>query len=89
MAKDHTNTKRKFVNKKREARNARKAKNFKGNCFNYNKLGHMTKECRASKKAKKTKANMIKNQFVRVDIAYLNLTDVVFESNLIDNPKEW
>lgn len=81
--------KRKFVSNKPYTINARKAKKLKGNCFNCDKLGHMTKECRAPKKAKKIEANLTENRYIPLDKSELSLTAVVFEANYVDNPKEW
>ncbi|XP_070022287.1 uncharacterized protein [Nicotiana sylvestris] len=60
-------------------------KRFNGNCYNCGKAGQKSMECRAPKKDKKKgQANMVeKHEDVDDSCAML------FECNLVGNPKEW
>ncbi|XP_062119061.1 uncharacterized protein LOC133832776 [Humulus lupulus] len=60
---------------------------FQGKCFNYNKSGHKSSDCRLLKK-KGNEANAV--EAMSQEIADLDLCVVVSEINLVDaNPKEW
>ncbi|KAL0320072.1 UNVERIFIED_CONTAM: Retrovirus-related Pol polyprotein from transposon TNT 1-94 [Sesamum radiatum] len=63
-----------------------KAKKIKENCYNYGKPNHMAKDCRLSKK---NQAHVSEVRSVPIDLGELNLSVVVFEANLVDNPREW
>ncbi|KAK4397602.1 hypothetical protein Sango_1235700 [Sesamum angolense] len=63
-----------------------RAKMIKGNCYNCGKPNHMAKDCRLPKK---NQAHISKVRSVPIDLGELNLTVVVFEANLVDNPREW
>ncbi|XP_012846692.1 PREDICTED: uncharacterized protein LOC105966643 [Erythranthe guttata] len=45
----------------------------------------MAKDCRQPKR----QANMVEDKSVPIDMSDLNLCAVVFEANLVNNPKEW
>nr|XP_009758309.1 PREDICTED: uncharacterized protein LOC104211015 [Nicotiana sylvestris] len=60
-------------------------KKLKGNCHNYENLGHKAAECRVpNKEKKKGQANMVKtNNYID------DLCTMLSECNLVRNPKEW
>ncbi|KAL0368431.1 UNVERIFIED_CONTAM: Retrovirus-related Pol polyprotein from transposon TNT 1-94 [Sesamum calycinum] len=59
---------------------------IKGNCYNCGKPNHMAKDCRLPKK---NHAHVSEVRSVPIDLGELNLSAVVFEANLVDNPREW
>ncbi|XP_070022222.1 uncharacterized protein [Nicotiana sylvestris] len=60
-------------------------KKFKGNCYNYGKVGHKSPDCRLPKKDKKKgQANIVENND---DID--DLCAMLSEYNLVGNQKEW
>ena len=62
-------------------------KKFQGKCFNCDKMGHKSTECRLPKR-KKHQAHMVDE--VAQDMSEISLSAVVSEVNLIgSNPKEW
>ncbi|KAK4407668.1 hypothetical protein Sango_0347800 [Sesamum angolense] len=63
-----------------------RAKMIKGNCYNYGKPNHMAKDCRLTKK---NQAHVSEVMSVPIDLGELNLSTVVFEANLVHNPREW
>ncbi|KAL0298615.1 UNVERIFIED_CONTAM: hypothetical protein Sradi_6521300 [Sesamum radiatum] len=63
-----------------------RAKMIKGNCYNCGKPNHMAKDCRLPKK---NQAYVSEVRSVPIDLGELNLSAVVFEANLVDNPREW
>ncbi|KAK4385745.1 hypothetical protein Sango_2698500 [Sesamum angolense] len=63
-----------------------RAKMIKGNCYNFGKPNHMAKNCQIPKK---NQAHILKVRSVHIDLGELNLSAVVFEANLVDNPREW
>ncbi|KAL0440671.1 UNVERIFIED_CONTAM: hypothetical protein Sradi_0006000 [Sesamum radiatum] len=63
-----------------------RAKMIKGNCYNYGKPNHMAKDRRLPKK---NQAHVSEIRSVPIDLVELNLSAVVFEANLLDNPREW
>ncbi|KAL0324704.1 UNVERIFIED_CONTAM: hypothetical protein Scaly_2437500 [Sesamum calycinum] len=79
----NTSTKRKRVDYKP---NKERAKIIKGNCYNCGKPNHMAKDCRLSKK---NQVHISEVRSVPTDLGELNLSVVVFEANLVDNPREW
>ncbi|KAL0298967.1 UNVERIFIED_CONTAM: hypothetical protein Sradi_6556500 [Sesamum radiatum] len=79
----NTSIKRKRIDYK--AKKGR-AKMIKGNCYNCGKHNHMTKDCRLPKK---NQAHISEIRSVPIDLGELNLSAVVFEVNLVDNPREW
>ncbi|KZV28460.1 hypothetical protein F511_03263 [Dorcoceras hygrometricum] len=79
--------KRSFNEKKRGT-----AKKFKGTCYNCGKPNHMAKDCRLPKKDKsqnRGQANVVQDRSVPIDLSEIDLSAVVFEANLVDNPREW
>ncbi|KAL0309239.1 UNVERIFIED_CONTAM: hypothetical protein Sradi_5866200 [Sesamum radiatum] len=58
---------------------------IKGNCYNCGKPNHMANDCRLPKKNQAH--SEVKS--VPIDLGELNLSAVVFEANLVDNPREW
>ncbi|XP_075504422.1 uncharacterized protein LOC142541854 [Primulina tabacum] len=69
------------------------AKKFKGSCYNCGKPNHMAKDCRLPRKDNKQQklkqANVIQERHVPIDLSELILSAFVFETNLVDNPREW
>ncbi|KAL0293444.1 UNVERIFIED_CONTAM: hypothetical protein Sangu_2523800 [Sesamum angustifolium] len=63
-----------------------RAKMIKGNCYNCGKPNHMAKDCRLPKK---NQAHVSEVRCVPIDLGELNLSTVVFEASLVDNPREW
>ncbi|KAL0345900.1 UNVERIFIED_CONTAM: hypothetical protein Sradi_4421300 [Sesamum radiatum] len=63
-----------------------KAKMTKGNCYNCGKPNHMAKDCRLPRK---NQAHVSEVRSVPIYLGELNLSAVVFEANLVDNPREW
>ncbi|PHU10351.1 Pathogenesis-related protein 1B [Capsicum chinense] len=60
-------------------------KKFKGKCFNYDKIGHKSTDCRSPKKGKKNnQANMIESNKECDDLCAM-----LSECNLVGNPREW
>lgn len=53
----------------------------------------MAKDCLLPKKERKNQrlkqANVIEERYVPVDFSELDLSAVVFEANLVDNPRKW
>ncbi|KAF3675068.1 hypothetical protein FXO38_04914 [Capsicum annuum] len=71
-------------NKATERSNQPKKK-FKGKCFNYDKIGHKSTDCRSPKKGKKKdKANMVESNEKCDDLCAMFL-----ECNLVGNLREW
>ncbi|WCJ29313.1 Retrovirus-related Pol polyprotein from transposon TNT 1-94 [Euphorbia peplus] len=63
---------------------------FVGKCYNCNKLGHKSADCRLPKKAtpKKNEANLLEG--ITKNVSDIDLAAVVSEVNLVDsNPREW
>ena len=59
---------------------------FQGKCYNFNKLGHKSSECRLPKKTQE--ANVVDD--ITQDMSEINLSAVVSEVNLVgSNPREW
>ncbi|XP_073035167.1 uncharacterized protein [Primulina eburnea] len=90
MTKSSTNHKRKRpTNEKKQGRD----KKFKGTCYNCGKPNHMAKDCRLLRKDNKhqnlRQANVIEDRNVPIDLSQLGLSAIVFETNLVDNPREW
>ena len=65
-----------------------KKQKFQGKCFNCDKIGHKSSECRLPKKNKNHEANVVDN--ITQDVADINLCAVISEVNLVgSNPREW
>ncbi|XP_022869996.1 uncharacterized protein LOC111389308 [Olea europaea var. sylvestris] len=67
--------------------NSKKAKKFKGNCYNYGKAGHHLSECRKPKK--NAQAHMVANNTLSDGLQEMSLSAVVSECNMIENTREW
>ena len=83
--------KRKFSGDKQKEGNPKK---FNGKCFVCNKQGHRAKDCRSKGQANKGQSNkgqvhMTEEDNISSGFSDLMLSAVVFEANLVDNPKEW
>ncbi|XP_073152147.1 uncharacterized protein [Henckelia pumila] len=70
-----------------------KAKKFQGSCYNCDKPNHMARDCRLQKKNNKNQkpkqANMIEQRYVPLAIYDIDLSVVICETNMVDNPREW
>ncbi|XP_073042015.1 uncharacterized protein [Primulina eburnea] len=67
-----------------------KAKKFKGNCYNCGKPNHLARDCRERKgnqKKPRDQVNITEDEKLSNDMSDLRLSAVVFEANLVDNPK--
>ena len=68
---------------------------FNGMCYICNKEGHRAKDCRYKRKGKGrsskkvAKAKMTEMDEISNGVDAINLSAVVFEANLVGNPKEW
>lgn len=70
----------------------RNAKKFKENCYNCGKPNHLARDCRekkGNKKIARDQVNITEDEKLSNDMTDLMFFAVVFESNLVDNPKEW
>ncbi|XP_075524497.1 uncharacterized protein LOC142556886 [Primulina tabacum] len=90
MTESSTNHKRKHpTNEKKRGQ----AKKFKGTCYNCGKPNHMAKDYRLPRKDHKhhniRQANVIEDRNIPIELSQLDLSAVVFETNLVDNPREW
>ena len=57
-------------------------------CFNCDKVGHKSADCKLPKKKKNNEANVVDN--VAQDVAEISLSTVVSEVNMVgSNPREW
>jgi len=68
------------------------AKKFNDKCFIYNKIRHLTKDCRNMSKQgnpmkRITQANVTEVNHFTNKVSEMNLSYVVFEVNLIKNPE--
>ncbi|KAL5582162.1 hypothetical protein UlMin_014604 [Ulmus minor] len=65
-----------------------KKQKFQGKCFNCDKIGHKSSECRLPKKNKNHEANVVND--ITQDVADIDLCAVISEVNLVgSNPREW
>jgi hypothetical protein len=61
---------------------------FQGKCFNCDKMGHKSADCRLPKRNKKKEANVV--DAVTQEESEISLSAVVSDVNMMDsNPKEW
>ncbi|KAL5570103.1 hypothetical protein UlMin_026678 [Ulmus minor] len=69
-------------------RGVSKKQKFQGKCFNCDKIGHKSSECRLPKKNKNHEANVVND--ITQDVADIDLCAVISEVNLVgSNPREW
>ena len=87
MVEQKTGKKRKYFG---ECPNKRKGKfkKFNGKCYMCNKQGHQAKDCHSKGHDKKNQVQMIEEKKLTADVSNLMLSDMVFEANMVDNPKE-
>ena len=65
-----------------------KKQKFQGKCFNCDKMGHKSADCRLPKRNKKKEANVVDS--MTQEVSDISLSAVVSEVNMVDsNPKEW
>ncbi|KAL0545234.1 hypothetical protein IC582_020384 [Cucumis melo] len=66
-------------------------KKFNGKCFNCNKMGHQSKDCRKSKNFKKkhAQAHIAEVDEVSDGVADIDLCAVISECNMVGNSKKW
>ncbi|KAL5566690.1 hypothetical protein UlMin_029854 [Ulmus minor] len=65
-----------------------KKQKFQGKCFNCDKIGHKSSECRLPKKNKNPETNVVDN--ITQDVADIDMCAVISKVNLVgSNPKEW
>ncbi|KAL5569712.1 hypothetical protein UlMin_026287 [Ulmus minor] len=65
-----------------------KKQKFQGKCFNCDKIGHKSSECRLPKKNKNHEANVVNN--ITQDVADINMCAVISEVNMVgSNPRKW
>ncbi|CAA0819356.1 Unknown protein, partial [Striga hermonthica] len=86
LAESSSNKKRKRTSKEKQPQTS--TKKFKGNCYNCGKSWHLTKDCRLPKKGKDS-AHIAEDKSIPIDLSELDLTVVVQEVNLVNNPREW
>ena len=61
---------------------------FLGKCFNCNKSGHKSVDCRLPKKSRAQQTNLMED--ISNDVGDINLSAMVSEVNLVNsNPREW
>ena len=61
---------------------------FQGICFNCEKQGHKSADCRQPKKNKPKEVNVVDD--ITKDVSDIDLRIVILEVNLVEfNPKEW
>lgn len=65
-----------------------KAKKFKESFYNCGKLNQLAKNYHLPKKGNKTQAHMIKDKNVPLDLSELDLLAIIFDANLMDNPRD-
>ena len=65
-----------------------KKQKFLGKCFNCEKQGHKSFDCRLLKRNKPKEVNVVDG--ITKDVSDIDLTTVIYEVNLVgSNPKEW
>ncbi|CAA0841717.1 Unknown protein, partial [Striga hermonthica] len=84
-------SKRKPLNKGKQQ--PAKVWKFTGNCHNCGKPNHMAKECKKPKKAGLKKAQhsalIAEHGPVPSELTDMDMSAMVFEANLVDNPRAW
>ncbi|XP_022847663.1 uncharacterized protein LOC111370208 [Olea europaea var. sylvestris] len=66
-----------------------KAKKFKEDCNDCGKPGHIAKDCRQKKQNKKDEVHLTEEDRLSNGVSELMLSAIVFEANMVDNPREW
>ncbi|XP_073138758.1 uncharacterized protein [Henckelia pumila] len=70
-----------------------KEKKFQGSCYNCGKPNHMARDCRHPKKnntnQKPKQVNMIEQRYVLLAISDIDLSVVICETNMVDDPRGW
>lgn len=79
------NKKRKFSDNVPNRDNNKHTKKFKGNYYNYGKVGHRASECRKPKK--NTQVKVIEWDILSIGIREMNLSVVVSKCNNAENPR--
>ncbi|XP_075486463.1 uncharacterized protein LOC142526077 [Primulina tabacum] len=80
--------KRKFEKQPQQGQQPPNKKKFKGTCYNCGKPNHMAKDCRKPKKGN-LQANVVQERSVPFAFSELDLSAVILEANLVENPNEW
>ncbi|XP_073292427.1 uncharacterized protein [Primulina huaijiensis] len=79
--------KRNFEKQPQQGQQPPNKKKFKGTCYNCEKPNHMAKDCRKPKKGN-PQANVVQERSVPFDFSELDLSAVILEANLVENPNE-
>ncbi|XP_073137594.1 uncharacterized protein [Henckelia pumila] len=70
-----------------------KAKKFQGSCYNCGKPNHMERDCRLPKKNNKNQkprqVNMVQERYVPLELSDIDLSVVICETNMVDDPRGW
>lgn len=66
-----------------------KVKKFKGDCYNCGNPGQIASGCRQKKQNKKDQVHLTEEDRLSNGVFELMLSTIVFEANMVDNPKEW
>ncbi|XP_073153010.1 uncharacterized protein [Henckelia pumila] len=70
-----------------------KGKKFQVSCYNCGKPNHMARDCRLpmknNKNQKPRQANMVEQRYVPLAIYDIDLSAVICETNMVDDPREW
>ncbi|XP_075521355.1 uncharacterized protein LOC142554577 [Primulina tabacum] len=80
--------KRKFEKQPQQGQQPPNKKKFKGTCYNCRKPNHMAKDCRKPKK-ENPQAYVVQKSSVPFEFSQLDLSAVILEANLVENPNEW
>ncbi|XP_073153632.1 uncharacterized protein [Henckelia pumila] len=70
-----------------------KAKKFQGSCYNCGKPNQMARDCRIPKKKntnqKQNQSNLVEQRYVPLAISDIDLSVVICETNMVDDPRGW
>ncbi|XP_073119772.1 uncharacterized protein [Henckelia pumila] len=70
-----------------------KAKKFQGSCYNCGKPNHMARDFRIPKKKntnqKRNQSNLVEQRYVPLAISDIDLSAVICETNMVDDPRGW
>lgn len=64
-----------------------KVKKFKKSSYNCGKLNHIAKDFHVPKKKNQSQVHMTEVKTIPVDLSELDLLAILFEANLMDNPR--